>query len=116
MSAINLHIPSQIKPAMGDPAPWIEFLSYVFPMESERKNVERWCATLIARPERRMEYGLLLVSEAQGIGKTTLGSEVLGKLVGDHNVGYPSEKTITDGTFTDWIANKRTSRHMMPPS
>jgi hypothetical protein len=106
-SAINLHIPSQIKPAMGDPAPWIEFLSYVFPMESERKNVERWCATLIARPERRMEYGLLLVSEAQGIGKTTLGSEVLGKLVGDHNVGYPSEKTITDGTFTDWIANKR---------
>jgi len=106
-SAINLHIPSQIKPASGDAGPWIEFLSYMFPTESERKNVERWCATLIAHPAVRMEYGLLLVSEAQGIGKTTLGSEVLGKLVGDHNVGYPSEKTITEGGFTDWIANKR---------
>lgn len=106
-SAINLHVPCQIKPAKGDPSPWLEFLSYMFPIDHERKNVERWCATLIAQPAVRMEYGMLLVSEAQGIGKTTLGSEVLGKLVGDQNVGYPSEKTITEGGFTDWIANKR---------
>ncbi len=106
-SAINLHIPSNIKPIKGDPAPWLEFLAYMFPVEAERKEVERWCATLIARPELRMEYGLLLVSEAQGIGKTTLGSEILGRLVGDHNVGFPSEKAITEGAFTDWIAQKR---------
>lgn len=106
-SAINLHIPTNFRPEEGDPAPWIEFLEYMFPVEEERKEVERWCATLIAKPSVRMEYGMLLVSEAQGIGKTTLGSAVLAKLVGDHNVGYPTEKTITDGTFTDWIAQKR---------
>lgn len=106
-SAINLHIPSQIKPSSGDATPWLEFLEYMFPNPKERKNVERWCATLVSQPTVRMEYGLLLVSESQGVGKTTLGSEVLGKLVGDHNVGFPSEKTITEGGFTDWIANKR---------
>jgi hypothetical protein len=106
-SAINLHIPSQVKPVAGDPAPFLEFISYMFPNEEEAKEVMRWCATLIARPAVRMEYGLLLVSEAQGIGKTTLGSDILAKLVGDHNVSYPSEKTIVSSDFTDWIANKR---------
>lgn len=106
-SAINLHIPSQIKPVGGDATPWHNFLEYMFPLDFERKEVERWCATLIARPDIRMSYGMLLVSESQGIGKTTLGAEILGKLVGDNNVGFPSEKTITDGVFTEWIANKR---------
>lgn len=106
-SAINLHIPSAIKPVAGDPKPWLDFLNYMFPNEVEREKVEKWCATLIARPDIKMGYGLLLVSEAQGIGKTTLGAEILGKLVGDGNVGFPSEKTITDATFTDWIAQKR---------
>lgn len=106
-SAINLHIPSQIRPKAGDPGPFLEFLEYMFPNEDERRNVMRWCATLIAKPEQRMEFALLLVSEAQGIGKTTLGSQILAKLVGDHNVGYPSEKTIVNSDFTDWIALRR---------
>jgi hypothetical protein len=106
-SAINLHIPSQVKPRSGDISPFLEFLAYMFPNEKECHEVMRWCATLISRPEVKMEYGMLLVSESQGIGKTTLGSEVLAKLVGDHNVGYPSEKTIVNSDFTDWIAQKR---------
>lgn len=106
-SAINLHIPSQIKPKAGEPQPFLDFIAYMFPNESERVEVLRWCATLIAKPKVRMEYGLLLVSEAQGIGKTTLGSDILAKLVGDHNVSYPSEKTIVQSEFTEWIAQKR---------
>lgn len=106
-SAINLHIPSNIKSIAGDIEPFETYLAYMFPNEEELHEVKRWCATLIARPEVRMGYGLLLVSEAQGIGKTTLGSEILGKLVGDHNVGYPSEQTIVGSDFTDWIAHKR---------
>lgn len=107
MSAINLYVAPTIKSVKGDPGPWIEYLEYMFPNEHERKGVEKWCATLIAKPAIRMEYGLLLISEAQGIGKTTLGSEILGKLVGPHNVGTPSEKSITESQFNDWIAKKR---------
>lgn len=106
-SAINLHTPTHIKVVKGDPKPWLDFLSYMFPDETERKGVERWCATLIAKPEVRMEYGMLLVSEAQGIGKTTLGATVLAPLVGDQNVGFPSEDDITNSPFNSWVCNKR---------
>lgn len=106
-SAINQHTPTHIKAIEGDVTPWNEFLEYLFPIEEEREGVKRWCATLIAKPEVRMEYGLLLVSETQGIGKTTLGAKVLAPLVGDHNVGYPTEDDIVNSQFNGWIANKR---------
>jgi hypothetical protein len=105
-SAINLHVPSSIRAAPGDPRPWLDFLEYMFVNESERKAVMKWCATLIARPEVRMGYGLLLVSERQGIGKTTLGANILAPLVGPNNVGFPGENDIL-GSFNDWMANKR---------
>lgn len=105
-NAINLHVPSTVKAEQGDPKPFLDFLAYMFVNEDERKNVERWCATLIAKPQVRMDYGLLLVSERQGIGKTTLGAHILAPLVGEQNVGYPSETDI-GSSFNDWVAHKR---------
>jgi len=105
-SAINLHVPSSIKSAPGDPSPFLEFLDYMFVNKGERDAVKKWCATLIARPDIRMGYGLLLVSEKQGIGKTTLGANILAPLVGPNNVGFPGEQDIL-GAFNDWMANKR---------
>lgn len=105
-SAINLHVPGPIKPAQGEIGPFLEFLEYLFPNESERHEIARWCATIIARPEIRMSYGLLLISEKQGVGKTTLGAGILAPLVGVSNVSYPAEKDIVD-PFNDWIAQKR---------
>jgi hypothetical protein len=54
-----------------------------------------------------MEYGLLLVSEMQGIGKTTLCSRILAPLVGLPNVSYPNEDAIVNSTFNSWLAHKR---------
>lgn len=104
-SAINLHVPTTVRPSAGDPRPWIEFLEYMFVIPEERKKVERWLATLIARPDVRMGYGLLLVTEHQGMGKNTLGS-IIAPLVGVNNVGYPSENDILS-PFNAWVANKR---------
>lgn len=106
-SAINLHTPTHIKSIMGNADPWVEFITYLFPNESERVDVFRWCATLIARLEVRMEYGMLLVSERQGVGKTTLGEKILAPLVGQHNTGYPSEDAVANSAFNGWLANKR---------
>jgi hypothetical protein len=105
-NAINTHVPTTIKAIPGDPEPFLEFLRYLFVNPEERRQVERWCATLIARPEIRMDYGLLLVSERQGMGKTTLGAHILAPLVGEQNAGYPSEKDI-GSDFNDWVAHKR---------
>lgn len=106
-SAINLHTPTHVKSKAGNPEPFIDFMRYMFPNESELKEVLRWCATLIARPDTRMEYGLLLVSERQGVGKTTLGASILGPLVGMQNVGFPTENQIVQSEFNGWLANKR---------
>jgi hypothetical protein len=103
---INLHIPAEIKSQHGDAGPWLEFLKYLFVKDGERKQVERWCATLIAKPEVRMGYALLLISERQGIGKTTFGAEVLKPLVGHHNVSHPNDQDIIS-PFNEWVANKR---------
>jgi len=105
-SAINLHRPSLVRATPGDPKPFRDFMAYLIPNEIERHEVERWCATLIARPDVRMGYGLLIISEKQGIGKTTLGQDILAPLVGASNVSFPTQKDIASD-FNEWIANKR---------
>jgi hypothetical protein len=52
-----------------------------------------------------MRYALLMVSERQGVGKTTL-CHILAKLVGPHNTSYPTESEIVKGTFNEWVAHK----------
>jgi len=106
-SSINVYRPSSIKPARGDVGPFMEYLSHLIPNAEERKQVERWCATLIARPGIRMEYGLLLMSETQGVGKNTLGAKILAPLVGLHNTSFPNEHDIVDSQFNGWLARKR---------
>lgn len=105
-SAINLHVPGSVVAKPGDYTPWEEYLKYMFVNEREVFEVKRWLATLIARPGVRMSYGLLLVSEKQGIGKTTLGSHILPPLLGHHNVGFPGESDILSD-YNDWVAMKR---------
>jgi hypothetical protein len=105
-SAINLHVPPTIQSTPGDPKPFLDFLEYLFVNPQERKQAERWCATLIARPDVRMIYGMLLISETQGVGKTTLGASILAPLVGLNNVSFPSESDVVSA-FNDWVANKR---------
>ena len=103
----NVFRPSGIKPKAGDAGPWLEFLAYLFPDADEREAVERWIATLVALPERRILYGLLLVSTVHGVGKGILARHVLAPLVGHHNVGFPSEHDITESGFNEWKAHKR---------
>ena len=105
--AFNVYRPGAVKPQDGRAEPWLTFLAHLFPKEAEREQVMRWCATLIARPEVRMHFGLLLASRTQGVGKGIFASQVLAPLVGDHNVGYPSEHDIAESAFNDWMAHKR---------
>lgn len=106
-AAINLHVTPNIRPQAGSPQPFIEFMDYMFPDPVERFESMRWVATLIARPDIRMTYGILLISITQGIGKTTLASEILAPLVGKDNVGWPGENDIVNSDFNGWCANKR---------
>jgi len=105
--AFNTYQPSRIRAVPGDCGPWIDYLNRLIIEDVDRKELMRWCATLIDRPEVRMHYGVLLISETQGVGKSTLGEKVLVPLVGKENVSFPTENDILDSAFTDWKAHKR---------
>jgi hypothetical protein len=66
----------------------------------------RFMATLSEHPETKMLYGILMCSERQGVGKTTL-TNIMSKLVGPHNSSFPSETSVVDSEFTDWKSNVR---------
>jgi hypothetical protein len=103
----NMHVAPNIEKKKGDNKLWTEFLEHLFPDEEDRYQVMRWIATLIARPKIKINYAVLLISETQGVGKSTLGSYVLEPILGENNVSYPNERTITESNFNSWQAHKR---------
>jgi hypothetical protein len=82
-------------------------MEHLIPNEIERIETMRWCATLIARPEIKMMYAILLISETQGVGKSTLGERILGPIIGEDNTSYPTEGEIVDSDYTYLLAHKR---------
>lgn len=108
-SYINTHVGTEdtIKLEKGDVSPFVEFMEHLIVNDTDRLELMRWCATLIARPDVKMSYGVLLISETQGIGKSTLGEKILAPLMGRDNVSMPSEEDICGTTFNYWCAHKR---------
>lgn len=104
---INTFLPTNIKSEKGDDAPWIDFMKALIPDDGDRFELLRWIATLVARPDIKMLYGVLMISEMQGVGKGTLGEKVLAPLVGDTNVSFPSEQEIVESNYNYWLAHKR---------
>lgn len=106
---INTHVGTDklIPLEKGDYSPFVEFMKALIPEAEDRLELERWCATLIAKPDIKMGYGVLLISEAQGVGKTTLGEKILAPLMGRENVSTPSESDICGTAFNYWCAHKR---------
>ncbi len=103
----NLYTGTKIKEKKGDASKWIAYLEHLFPNAVDREHAIKWIATLIARPDIRMTYSMLLISEVQGVGKTTLAEHILAPLVGEWNCSSPSETEIVESQFNDWAYFKR---------
>lgn len=104
---LNTYIPPKIESKPGNPLPFLRYLRHLIPDRQDRRHTERWIATILARPDIRMLYALMLMSSKQGVGKSTLADEIFGPLLGRHNCSSPSPKEVTDSEFTDWVAAMR---------
>jgi len=104
---INTCPPLDVEEVEGDYSPLVEYFERLVPSEGDRLELMRWCATLIARPDIRMTYSVLMVSEAHGVGKTTLGEKILAPILGRGNVSFPREKDICESDFNGWMVRKR---------
>lgn len=85
---------------------WVEYLEHLIPNPVDRHEVCKWLATLVARPQTRMKYGLLLFSSTQGTGKSTLNT-ALRAVLGSWNCSQPQEADIVKSDFNGWIAEKQ---------
>jgi hypothetical protein len=103
---IHMYQPSPIKAVAGDVTPGEDFLERLIPSEKDRDELKRWVATLIARPDIRMTYSVLLISITQGVGKTTF-ADIVVELVGKSNCSFPKPAQVVDSKFTHWQAFKR---------
>jgi hypothetical protein len=104
---INTYKDSNIECTEGDYSPFVEFMNRLCPSEQDRFELMKWCATLIAKPEIKMSYGVLVISQMQGVGKTTLGEKILRPIVGIHNTSVPEQNQIVDSAFNEWQELKR---------
>ena len=104
---VNCYRPSTIKAIKGNTKHFERFMKHLVPDEGDRRKLMRWIATLIARPDIRMTYGVLLISIVHGVGKTTLGEAILTPLLGEWNVSFPTEQQIVDSEFNSWLVKKR---------
>ncbi|MCC2095980.1 MAG: hypothetical protein KDJ29_03770 [Hyphomicrobiales bacterium] len=113
-SAINVFEETdlrEVKPPRGQTIsdairPWLDFTEYMFPDPRDRHEVMRWEATLASQLGTHMQYAQLWVSETHGIGKTVRANAVA-KMVGERNVGRPSEREIAESDFNTWAAHRR---------
>jgi hypothetical protein len=107
---INTWMPTDIRPisySKGEDKPWLDFMEMLIPVESDRNDTLKWCATLFARPDIRMHIALLLMQQMQGVGKGTLMDNICAPLVGYQNVSWVSEKDIVEQQFNHWQGHKR---------
>lgn len=106
--AINTWVGPQL-PFVSDadyaPRLWEAYLEHLIPGDEDRGLVCRWLATLIARPEIRMKYGILLFSNETGTGKGTLCA-ALSRVLGTWNVSVPSESDVVDSNYNGWLAHR----------
>ena len=105
-TSINVYTQPRVASLRGSPTMFLDFLQFLIKDPVECHEILKWCATMIARPEVRMGYGLLLFSRKHGVGKTTLAECILAPLVGWDNVSFPSEMTF-QSSFNEWAVHKR---------
>ena len=102
---LNQYTDMRVKPAAGDTKIFHEFIEYLVPGQVDRDNFMRWIRTLYACPAIRMGYGILALSEQQGVGKSTIGT-ILSHMIGKEQVSFPGDAMI-QSDFNGWIVNKR---------
>lgn len=106
---LNQYVDRRIRPAQSNSGagtkPFWDFMEYLIPNPTERKVIASWMATLYAKPEVRIGFGLLLLSKLQGVGKSTL-LNMMAELIGRRHVSFPGDAMI-QGDFNGWIVNKR---------
>jgi hypothetical protein len=99
VSCFNLYRPPTIK--LGDASKakrWVNLVREVFPNDAD--HIIKWFASRVQHPEVKINHGLVLGSQAQGVGKDTM-IEPVKRAIGPWNFKEVAPKNIFDA-FNPW--------------
>lgn len=101
---LNTFKPSDVVATEGDPTPFVEYLSFLVPDETERNHLLKMIAYTVRNPGRKVRHALLLRSAVQGVGKSIL-TDIWGALLGRHNVRKTTSKELT-GNYQGYLPER----------
>lgn len=90
---LNTYKPSPVVALEGDATPFVEFLTHLVPEDSEREHLVKMIAWTVRYPGQKLSHALLLRTQEQGTGKSTLLS-IWGELMGESNVRKTTSKEL----------------------
>lgn len=98
--------PSNIKPIQGDVAPLLEIMHHVYPDPEIRKTMIWFMAHTVVRPEIKVRWVPLIISRAEGVGKTLVFEKLIAPLV-----GLPFSRSVGEdelfGNFNGFASNTK---------
>jgi hypothetical protein len=100
-SKLNYWRPSNVKPAPGDPSPFINHVRYLYPGEEGDIFLD-YLAFQVQCPGEKVHWAVLLEGD-QGNGKSYFAT-VMRLVLGPHNVKMVSNDQLHE-TFTQWQRN-----------
>lgn len=100
---LNVWTPSDIVPQEGDPAPFLELISYLYDHDPIATGyILDLFACFVQRPGTKLNSMSLLIG-GQGVGKSVV-VDMMAELVGRRNVAFPTAEVMRS-SFTSWLLN-----------
>jgi hypothetical protein len=94
-----------VKPERGDVRPFLDLIDYLFEGEDDLRTwFLKWLAYPLQNPGEKCLTGLLLHSNAQGVGKSFVGY-IMGDIYGE-NFNVVSQEEL-QSAFNDWVVSKQ---------
>ncbi len=88
----------------GDIEPFLRLVRMMFPDARERGHLLDWIAHLFQHPGVKMMHAVLIISEANGVGKGTLAGCIRDMIHHAHQAGISVEVMLSQ--FNDWARDK----------
>lgn len=103
---INAYMPIQTECTPGDPSPWLDHLTKMYPVEEDRKILISWMASCLRNPGKKFQWWPVLIG-AKGNAKTMI-LNIMEYCVGSRYTHLPNAGKMTRNgiNFNGWIRNK----------
>ena len=100
----NEYKPHNPKRVEGDVTPFLNHMEYLVDCDLNRKNMIQRLAYAVQNPGHKIKSALLMFSEAEGVGKTTL-FKIIAYCIGQQYCTQVQQHEVA-GKFNSWARNK----------